>query len=176
MTKILRRYFVMDSFGGALTIFGLVLGSFAANVTEASLVISIGIGTAIAIGCSGLTGAFMTESAERARELKHMETALQRNLDNTDYKAAHNFASLITALVDGISPVLAALIILSPFFLVPIPSAYYYSFSIALSVFFALGIFLGKISSGNLFYSGLKLLLSGVACMILILIVESLKG
>jgi predicted membrane protein (TIGR00267 family) len=176
MTKILRRYFVMNSFDGALTIFGFLIGSFAAGVSDSTLVISIGVGTAIAIGCSGLTGAFMAEAAERSREIKYLERALHRSLDNTDYKAAHDFASFITALVDGLSPLFAALVILSPFFFVATPMAYYLSFAVALTVFFALGAFLGKISSSDIFISGVKLLLSGLLCMALILAIEAIKG
>ncbi|MFH1785107.1 MAG: VIT1/CCC1 transporter family protein [Candidatus Micrarchaeota archaeon] len=176
MTKIMRRYFVMNSFDGALTIFGLLIGSFTANVTDPTLVISIGIGTAIAIGCSGLTGAFVAETAERASELKKLERALQRKLDNTDYKSAHDFASLITAIVNGLIPVLSALVLLFPFFFMSIPEAYYVSFGSALVIFFGLGVFLGKFSSKDLFISGMKLLLSGIGCMALILFIEGLKG
>lgn len=176
MTKIIRRYFVMNSFDGALTIFGLLIGSFTANVTDPTLVISIGLGTAIAIGCSGLTGAFMAESAERSQELNKLERALQRKLDNTDYKSAHDFASLLTAIVNGLIPVLSAMILLSPFFFIGIPDAYYVSFGGALLIFFGLGVFLGKFSSKDLFVSGMKLLLSGIACMALILLAEAIKG
>ena len=54
---ILRRYFVMNAFDGALTIFGVILGAFAAGITEFSLVVSIGLATSIAVGISGIWGA-----------------------------------------------------------------------------------------------------------------------
>lgn len=146
MSKIVRRYFVMNSFDGALTIFGLLLGSFAAGVADSLLIVKIGMGTAIAIGFSGLTGALLTERAERLREVKKMELALHRRLDNTDYKKAYDFATLITALVDGLSPLLVASILLSPFLFIQLPHAYYYAFGFALTFFFLLGAFLGEVS------------------------------
>lgn len=172
MSKILRRYFVMNSFDGALTIFGLLLGSYAAGVTAPFLIVSIGMGTAIAIGFSGLTGAFMAERAERTREIKMMERALHRKLDNTDYKKAYDFATFLAGVVDGVSPLIAASLLLSPFVFIPMPDAYYYSFGLALVVFFGLGAFLAKTSRENLIWTGMKFLLAGVLCMLVILLFE----
>jgi predicted membrane protein (TIGR00267 family) len=172
MSKMMRRYFAMNSFDGALTMFGLLLGSFAAGVSDASLIIKIGFGTAVAIGFSGLTGALLTERAERLREVKRMELALHRRLDNTDYKKAYDFATVITGVVNGLSPLIAAIFLLSPFLLVPLPEAYYYSFAMALSIFFFLGVFLGAISRENVVVNGLKFLGAGVMCMVIILILE----
>ena len=174
MSKILRRYFVMNSFDGALTIFGMLLGSFVAGVSDPVLILRIGISTAVAIGFSGLTGALMTERAERMSELKTMERALHRRLDNTDYKKAYDFASVITGIVDGLSPVIAATIILSPFVFVPVSDAYYYSFALALAIFFLLGMFLGRISKEHLILTGARFLLAGIVCMVVILLLEAL--
>jgi len=177
MSKILRRYFVMNSFDGALTTFGILLGSFIAQVQDPVLIIHIGVGAAIAVGFSGLTGALLTERAERTRELQAMEKALHRKLEHTDYKKAYDFASFTAALVDGISPLVASLVLLSPFFLmdflaIDISSAYFSSFGLALTAFFALGVFLGKVSKESMLATGFKLLLAGVLCMVVIFIVE----
>ena len=174
MSKILRRYFVMNSFDGALTIFGFLLGSFVANVTDPALILKIGLSTSIAIGFSGLTGALMTERAERMSELRSMEKALHRRLDNTDYKRAYDFASVITGIVDGLSPILAAFILLSPFLVFPLPEAYYYSFGLALAIFFSLGMFLGRISREHIILTGARFLLAGLLCMAVILFLERL--
>ncbi|MEW6748320.1 MAG: hypothetical protein AB1295_01285 [Candidatus Micrarchaeota archaeon] len=170
MSKIIRRYFVMNSFDGALTMFGLLLGSYIAEVTEPALIISIGIGTAIAMGFSGLTGALFTERAERVRELKKMERALQRKLDDTDYKKAYDFATLVTAGVNASSPLFTALILLSPFVFSAMPDAYYMSFGLSLSLFFLLGIYIGHIAKERLVLTGLKFLGAGVLCLALILL------
>jgi predicted membrane protein (TIGR00267 family) len=172
MNKILRRYFVLNSFDGSLTIFGLLLGAFIAGVSDIHLIIRIALSTALAIGFSGLMGAMMTEKAERARELKAMERALNRKLDNTDYKKAYDFATLMTAIVDGFSPLVASLVLLSPFFLVALPQAYLYSFGLAMVVFFLLGMFLGEISRESVFFTGMKFLLLGLFCMAVILLTE----
>lgn len=172
MSNILRRYFVMNSFDGALTTFGYLLGSFLLEASDPFLVVKIGIATAIAIAFSGLTGALLTESAERTREIKSMEKALHRKLDGTEYKKAHDSASILTAIVNGVSPLLASLVLLLPFFLLEVPLAYYVSFGLAFVLFFVLGLFLGKISKESMIRIGLKLVLAGILCMIVILIVD----
>ncbi|MDH4138095.1 MAG: hypothetical protein OEW09_15460, partial [Anaerolineae bacterium] len=55
---IARRYFVMNAFDGTLTIIGVLTGSYVAHVESASVVISTGLATSIAMGISGLWGAY----------------------------------------------------------------------------------------------------------------------
>jgi hypothetical protein len=47
--EIARRYFVMNAFDGILTIIGVLTGSYAAHVESASVVISTGLATSIAL-------------------------------------------------------------------------------------------------------------------------------
>jgi len=173
MSEILRRTFVNNGFDGALTMLGVLLGGFVAGISEPSIILKLGLATSIAVAISGWTGAIFAESAERRRELKEMEKALHRSLEGTSIKEAHDFAAILTALVDGFSPLLTAMLILSPFFLVPadgIVLAYECSAMIALAVFFMIGAFLGKVSGDSMLMTGFKLLLAGIFCMLLILL------
>ncbi|MBS3068419.1 hypothetical protein J4450_06950 [Candidatus Micrarchaeota archaeon] len=176
MSEILRRYFVMNAFDGALTTFGVLIGAFVGGIKDPSLVIKVGLATSVAVGVSGFTGAFFTESAERKRELKQIEVAVHRKLDKTELHRAYSFASFATALVDGLSPFTASLFILSPFLFsfggLTIESLYYYSFGFAIISFFLLGAFLGKVSKENIILTGLKLVLAGVVCMGIIMLIE----
>ncbi|MEM2367933.1 MAG: hypothetical protein QXQ50_06850, partial [Candidatus Bathyarchaeia archaeon] len=54
-----RRYFVMNGFDGAMTIFGIVLGSWIAGVTKPEVILLAGFGVCLAMGVSGFFGAFM---------------------------------------------------------------------------------------------------------------------
>ena len=172
MSKILRRYFVLNSFDGALTIFGVLIGTYVLNTTDPITVIKLGLATTIAVGVSGIWGSFFTEMAERKRELREIEKAVHRKLDNTEIKEAYDFASVITAIVDGASPFFAALFVLAPFFFVPliidIQTAYYASFALSMCVFFLLGAFLGKLSDESMWKTGLKLVGAGIVALIII--------
>jgi len=173
---ILRRYFVMNAFDGALTIFGVILGAFAAEISEFSLVVSIGLATSVAVGVSGIWAAFLTEAAERRRELKTLERSLHRKLKGTDIEKAFRTTIYFTAAVNGISPFIAALVILVPFIIAP-PGidaniVYYLSFLMAAAIFVLLGIYLGRISRENIVLSAIKLLLAGAICTIVIILIS----
>jgi len=174
----MRRSFVNNSFDGALTMLGVVLGSYIAGITEAILVLKLGLATSIAVGISGLTGAMFAENAERKRQIREMEAALHRKLDDTEFKKAHDSASILVAVVDGLSPLIASLIILTPFFLIgpaEINLAYQASIVLSLTVFFIIGAFLGRISGDSLLITGAKLILAGIICMIFILLLEGIQ-
>ncbi|MHA1109728.1 MAG: VIT1/CCC1 transporter family protein [Promethearchaeota archaeon] len=80
--QIIRRYFVMNAFDGVLTSLGLIISNFAlfiagtaGNVTSQSILIT-GYATTIAIGISGLTGAYLTETAELRRSNLEIKEAM----------------------------------------------------------------------------------------------------
>ncbi|MFA6035625.1 MAG: VIT1/CCC1 transporter family protein [Candidatus Micrarchaeia archaeon] len=175
MSKIARRYFVMNAFDGALTMFGLIIGSYLAGVREPGLVFAVGISTAIAIGMSGLWGAFLTESAERKRDLKDLEKLMLRKLSNSYQAEATRSAAYMAALIDAFSPALAGFVILLPFLLahagvsgMTINKAYATSISLSFGVFFLLGAYLGRISKESIWGYGLKMLFAGVLSALLI--------
>ena len=169
--EIARRYFAMNAFDGVLTIIGVLMGNYTAHVRDATIVIVTGFSTCIAIGISGLWGAYLTESAERKRDLDDLESRTLTDLSETKIGRASRAAVVVVALVDGLAPFLAALVVLSPFFfgglLADIVVSYYVSLGMALVVLFALGAFLGKVSKENLVISGLKMIGAGVVSMVL---------
>jgi predicted membrane protein (TIGR00267 family) len=163
---IARRYFVMNAFDGVLTIIGVLTGSYVAHVESASVVITTGLATSIAMGISGLWGAYFTEAAERKRDLDELENHTLTDLSETRIGRASRVAGIIVALVDGLAPFLSALIALLPFFfsasLGDIYISYYLSLGIALLSLFGLGAFLGMVSRGNFALWGLKMIVAGL--------------
>jgi len=71
--EIARRYFAMNAFDGVLTTIGVLAGNYLAGVRDLSIPIRTGIATSIAMGISGLWGAYLTETAERQRELSKLQ-------------------------------------------------------------------------------------------------------
>jgi len=53
---IARRYFVMNGFDGAMTIFGIVLGSWIAKVTKPEIILLAGFGACLAMGVALIDG------------------------------------------------------------------------------------------------------------------------
>lgn len=169
--EIARRYFAMNAFDGVLTIIGVLMGSLSAHVNNPNVVITTGLSTSIAMGISGLWGSYLTESAERKHDLDELGRSTLTNLKKSRIGRASRFAAITVALVDGISPFLASLLVLSPFlfsaFFADIRTVYYVALGTALLTLFALGIFLGSISKDNLILSGIKTLVAGIASIII---------
>ena len=169
--EIARRYFAMNAFDGVLTIIGVLMGNMVAGVEDPRIVVSTGLATCVAMGVSGLWGAYLTEAAERKRDLDQLSRYTLIDLDDTRIGRASRVATVTVALVDGLSPFLAASIVLIPFFVVglfpAIAWAYYTSLGMALLTLFGLGLFLGYISRGNLIVYGIKTVIAGVTSILI---------
>jgi len=179
-TDIARRYFVMNGFDGAMTTFGIVLGSWIAGVSKPQILILAGTGACLAMGLSGFFGAYMAEKAERERHLKEMEKATHNNVDPIQYEAAR-FVTLYVAVVDGLSPALTAIISLIPFMLVsvgwmPMTDAYMFSLALSLTALFLLGIYLGKVARENGWLYGVAMLTVGAFTALIIFLIQVLSS
>lgn len=116
VAPISRRYFIMNAFDGATTILGIVIGAYAAEITNELWVIWSGLGVSLAMGLSGFAGVYMTEEAERENKLNALENSMLMDLKDSVIGKASRFASLWAGIVDGVSPALTALACLTPFF------------------------------------------------------------
>ena len=175
-TKILRRYFAMNAFDGAMTSLGVVIGAYLSHIHEPRSVMGVIITSGIAMMVSGFSGTYMTESAERSRSLNELEDAMLVNLDDTLYGRASRFVSLFAALVDGLAPFIAAIPSLVPFLVVPgllaIETGYMASVAASLVTLFTLGVYLGKISGENILVNGVKMVLAGIAVALIALVLN----
>jgi predicted membrane protein (TIGR00267 family) len=176
--QIARRAFANNSFDGVLTMIGVVMGNLVVGVQDATVVLVTGLSTALAIGISGGWGAYLTESAERRHAMGELEQFTLTELQDTKIGKASNMAVILVASVDGLSPFLAALLVVIPFFFAPLlPSvryAYYAAIAMAMLSLFALGLYLGRISKENLILSGIKTAVAGVVCIGLSYLLEQL--
>ena len=170
---ICRRYFVMNAFDGALTMLGVVIGATLANIQDPFIVISAGIAGSFAMGISGFSGAYMAESAERTKELKTLEKAMLKEMeDESLHKEAALFATRVTAIVDAASPAIAAIIVISPFFLVAngmldMSMAFVGSLILTLIILISLGVYLARITEESMLRQGLKMLIVGLITALL---------
>jgi predicted membrane protein (TIGR00267 family) len=167
ISPIGRRYFIMNAFDGATTILGIVVGAYVAEIADEFWIVWPSLGATLAMSLSGFVGAYMTEEAERAGEMKTLERSMLTGLKDTVVGRASRFASRWAALIDGLSPALAALSCLSPFFLssvgmFSITFASQLSIAISLTIMFLLGVLLGRISKRNMALHGVKMLLVGL--------------
>jgi predicted membrane protein (TIGR00267 family) len=178
---ITRRYFVMNSFDGALTMLGVIIGAYMAGILNPLPIISSGVAGSIAMGTSGFSGAYLTEKAERTKKLKELEKSMLTDLSNGLHYKSYRFAAIFAAIVDGVSPALAAMLVVSPFFLanfglINTISAFYSSIFLTLISLLILGVYLAKISNESMIRYGLQMLLVGFITAILAFSTSILLG
>lgn len=169
IAEIARRYFAMNAFDGVLTTIGVLVGNYLAGIRDVMIPIKIGVATSIAMGISGLWGAYLTEAAERKRELTELEDISLIDQSHTNIGKASRIAVIVVAVVDGLAPFLAAIIVLVPLFLDPLIQNVLLSYALAIVValisLFGLGMFLGRISKQSMVGYGLKTLVAGLVAI-----------
>jgi len=170
---IVRRYFVVNGFDGALTMLGLIIGFLVSAPTDTSIIINVCLGAAIALGMSGVSSAYVSETAERRHALGKLEDAMISDLQDSAHGKAVHWVSLWIALVNGFAPLIISLLILTPLWLskaglsLPI-SPLYAAIMVALILIFLLGVFLGRIAGISWVRSGIQTLLIAVLTSVLI--------
>ncbi len=173
-SEIARRVFANNSFDGILTVIGVLMGSYFSGVTDARVVLLTGFGACIAMGVSGTWATYFTEKAERRKKLLEIERSTLTSLKHTQIQKAENFAAIIVALINGISPFLSGLLIIVPFIFIPVEFAYYISIMLSFLVLGLLGVFLGKVSEENIIKSSLKMTFAGVVCILLTAVLQAI--
>ncbi len=170
---IMRRYFVVNGFDGALTLLGLLMGFQVAGDAELHTVITSCLATTLALGVSGVSSAYISEAAERRAALAELERAMVRDLGGSHHGRAAFWIPWLVALTNGAAPFVIGLVVMTPLWLAragvavppaPLPAA----MAVALVVIFSLGAFLGRIGGISWLRSGLQAL--GIALGTLALI------
>lgn len=174
-SELSRRYFVMNSFDGALAILGVVMGAYITGKADAHLIINSGIGLALATGISGFVGAYLSERAERTRKIKEIEDSIMMEIRDSLIYRASKFVTFALAVVDGVSPAIAILATLIPFIaheispsLFPLAYAMVASVAINLASLALLGAYLGRIASSNRLKYSLMTVGMGMAIVIIL--------
>lgn len=153
--ELIRRYFVVNGFDGALTVPGLIMGFYVSDRVDLAVVIISCLAAVLALGMSRKSSAYISEAAERRRGLAQLENAMVTSLDESRHATAVIWVPWLVALVNGITPLLFALIIIAPLWLAhsgmalaiePLLAA----MAVALTIIILLGCFLDRVG-GTLF-------------------------
>lgn len=171
--SLVRRYFVVNGFDGALTMLGLIMGFLISEPADLSVIISACLGAAIALGVSGVSSAYVSELAERRRALRKLEDAMVADLQQGAHGEAARWIPMLVALVNGSAPLIICLIIIIPLWLaeagmVLFIAPLYVSIITAFILIFLLGVFLGRISEISWLRGGLQTLLIALLTILLI--------
>lgn len=164
LSALSRRYFVIGTFDGALTVLALVVGAYVGSAGEASggVIFAAGFAMGIGLGISSFFGAYESERIERQIELEYLERQMLRKMEGTIHEEAVNFAILWSSFIHGVSPLLASWIPIIPFLFLDVHKAMIASIIIAFLILFVTGMYLGRVAEKNMFVYGLRFLAVGV--------------
>ena len=171
--SIIRRYFIVNGFDGALTMFGLILGFMLSSNSQISSVINVCLGAAIALSVSGVSSAYVSERAERKYLLHKLEDSMLTDLSNSEHGRAARFVPIVVAIVNGLAPFVISVLIITPLWLNEAGASWVSaplraSLCIASMLLFALGAVLSNVAGIPWYFSGLKTLLIGFSTALLI--------
>ncbi len=175
--EITRRYFVVNGFDGALAMLGLLAGFNVSGQVPLSIVITSCLATALALAMSGVSSAYISESAERRRSLNELEEAMVSPLPESHHARAASWVPWLVAVVNGAAPMLFALLIIAPLWLAENgldlhADPLFVAGGVAFVIIFLLGVFLGRVGGTFWLWSGLRSLAVGATTIALILLVS----
>lgn len=178
---IVRRYFVVNGFDGALALLGLLFGFYISGGETLVTVINACIGTAVALTVSGLSSAYISESAEQRKALNELRGAMVSDLEDSAHAHAARVVPWLVAAANGLAPLLIALAILTPLWLaqagiaLPLPPLEL-AIATAFGILFLLGVFLGHVGGRFWLASGLVTLVIALVTAGIILGIGALSG
>ncbi|TLZ55357.1 MAG: hypothetical protein E6K12_00750 [Methanobacteriota archaeon] len=166
---IIRRYFVIGAFDGALTVLGIIIGASAFGTLEEhkALVLSASFGAAIALAVSSAVGAYEAERVEKKLDIRTIERAMLARLSE-EHREAFQFAAILSAIVHGIAPLIAGLLPILPFVFLDARTATILAIVITLVILFLLGVYLGNLVRERVLVTGLRFAAAGIGTALIL--------
>jgi len=160
---IVRRYFVIGAFDGALTILGVIIGAYAggAGEEEKALVLLASVSAAIGLAVSSAVGAYEAERVEKKLDQWKIERAMIAKMSE-EHRDAFRFAAIVSSAVHGIAPLIAALLPVVPFLFFDVPTATVTAILVTLAFLFVIGAYLGTLVRERFFFTGLRFVAAGL--------------
>lgn len=172
---IARRYFVIGAFDGALTILGVILGAYVAEghahpELARELILGAGVAGGVALAVSSAVGAYEAERVEHLLTHNKLEKAMLKHVEG-DHKEAILVSISVSAIAHGVAPLLAAFVPLIPFLFLDLDEAVVAAIGVTLGFLFVLGAYLGSLIREMIIYTGLRLVIAGLATAIILILV-----
>lgn len=170
--SVARRMFVTNGFDGLLAALGVNVGGFRPTIDPLFMILSI-MGGALSMGIlSGVIGVYLSERAERSKEIAKLEKKVARSLKGSIYWRSARIIPFYIALWSGVGVLAFPTLTVIPYAIavygiIGLQTAYYLSLAIAIALSGGLGYYLGVVSGENkIIYTARGLGLSMAAILI----------
>lgn len=171
--EMARRYVAMNGFDGVSTALGVVLGLVFSGAKDPGVVVSACVGAGVAMGISGMWGAYIAERAERRRAMNELENHMKRDLSGSVLDRASTATAILLSLVNGVTAGIPAFIPAVPFMLVSwgwitVGTAVNSAIASCIVLLFLLGAYVGRVSGENPLLHGILMVTTGVVTVVLL--------
>ncbi|MEB3816973.1 MAG: hypothetical protein LRS46_03425 [Desulfurococcales archaeon] len=181
VVAIARRMFVTNAFDGLLAALGVSVGGYSGTGDPMLLAMSI-VGGGVSMGLfSGMIGVYLSERAERLRELRELERSMAKSLRGTIYAELAKVIPIYVALWSGLGATMFPVLVALPYFiahlhLIRIREAFYSSLTIGLALSAILGYYLGLVSGESKVVSVIRLSSLALGGVIAVYIIKKILG
>jgi predicted membrane protein (TIGR00267 family) len=164
---ILRRFFINTLFDSTFTLLGIIIGAVFAAVPDLRILIGTAIASSLALGISSGVSVYESETMERERRVVELEKSLFLDLENTVITEHYKTYALLLSFVNFLTPLICCGILLIPFVLslfnlLEVTVASWISVTLALSLIFVAGTYLGRGGKMNPLLKGMRMVFFGV--------------
>lgn len=177
--SVIRRFFINTLFDSTFMLLGIIVGSaFAAGANLGIIMVTM-VTSSLALGISTGVSVYEAESLEQELRISKLEKAMLIDLENTAVDKKMKSITKIAMVVNFLTPIFSCIVTILPFVFVAlhileINFASWLSVTLALSILFVAGVYLGKIGKNNPWIKGLRMTGFGIIAFIIGFLLESL--
>jgi predicted membrane protein (TIGR00267 family) len=181
-----RVHIAENVFDGVLPLLGVLLAGIIAYGMEGSFIVFEAIflaalGTSIAHFISGVSGAYLAETAEGKQLIEELERASESRFPHSVIVRVERETTVALSAIKGIVPAGSVLLTISPMFLalggiIGHFESFFASIGMGFMLLFILGLFLGKTAKTNVWIMALKTLTAGILTCIVLIAVSYFTG
>lgn len=176
---IIRRFFINTLFDSTFMLLGIVVGAAFASDASLGIVLVTMVTSSLALGISTGVSVYEADTLERERKIAELEKALFRDLSGTRIEKTAKSITIVTVLINFLTPLVACAVSISPFMLaafkiLEVNVASWISVSLALGTLFSAGVYLGRVGKTNPWTKGLRMASFGFAAFIIGLLLNAL--
>jgi predicted membrane protein (TIGR00267 family) len=173
-----RGFFINTLFDSTFTLLGIIVGSAFTQNPDISLIIGTLITSSLALGISSGVSVYEAEKIESEKELEALEDAMLADLEDSMIEEELTGHAWIVAIIIFLTPLLACLINLIPFFLsslqiISINLAGWIAISLSLGILFFAGYYFGE-KPREAIIKGLRMVVFGALAFILGVLIKSI--
>jgi len=177
--SVIRRFFINTLFDSTFMLLGIIVGSaFAAGANLGIIMVTM-VTSSLALGISTGVSVYEAESLEQELRISKLEKAMLIDLENTAVDKKMKSITKIAMVVNFLTPIFSCMVTILPFVFVAlhileINFASWLSVTLALSILFVAGVYLGKIGKNNPWIKGLRMTGFGIIAFIIGFLLDSL--